>query len=235
MLESLDLSSPEANSIDASSIDASSIEACSTVMHIFQEFQAGDSDDFSDYPLDLWHQVFQRVLWPRFTQALNRYQIQLSQVVSARSVEWSLIWTSNSEIQRLNKTARGKDSATDVLSFPLWEKVPEDTAQDAEPVQLPLVSLGDCFVSLPWAKDHWQETDLDLGRDWTQLPPDLALAGYCLERVLHGCLHLYGQHHDTPEAFEIVRAIQSEALAPLFAATSLETLLSQTLSAGESL
>ncbi|MBY0449334.1 MAG: rRNA maturation RNase YbeY [Cyanobacteria bacterium] len=211
------------------SLDLSSSETCSTVMHIFQGFQEGNSDDFSDYPLALWHQVFQLVLWPRFTKALNRHQIQLRQVASAHAVEWSLIWTSNLEIQRLNKEARGKDSATDVLSFPLWESVSEDStednAKDSPLPTLPLVSLGDCFVSLPWAKDHWQEKDLDLGRDWNRLPLELGLAGYCLERVLHGCLHLYGQHHDTPEAFEIVRTIQSEALAPLFEQISLEALL----------
>lgn len=80
------------------------------------------------------------------------------------------------ESRSLNKRFRGKDKATDVLSFPDVEgRVPRAFKG----------YLGDLALCLPYA---WRKRD--------RFDPDFA--GEAAFLLLHGLLHLHGRHHDTP-------------------------------------
>lgn len=80
---------------------------------------------------------------------------------------------SDRQIRKLNKDFRGKDSTTDVLSFPF-----EPDEFEAEEN-----SLGDILISVEQAKRQATENDLPLENEIKQL-------------ILHGILHLCGFDHE---------------------------------------
>lgn len=111
--------------------------------------------------------------------------------------EVSLTLVDDAQMRQLNRTYRGVDSSTDVLSFALQEKLPEEPeVQGGEEGLL----LGDIFISLETARRQ-------------------AVAyGHSLEReigflALHGFLHLLGYDHATKEAEETMLRRQEEILA----------------------
>jgi probable rRNA maturation factor len=89
-------------------------------------------------------------------------------------VELSLALVRDPAIRRLNRAWRGKDQATDVLSFPAG----------ASPGPGPR-PLGDVIISLDTARRAAREFG-------TTLPQELALY------LAHGLLHLLGHDHHTP-------------------------------------
>ena len=86
------------------------------------------------------------------------------------SGEVHVLLTSDAEIKRLNKTFRGKNKATDILSFP--------AAQEAEGI------AGDLAISLETAARQAAEHGHTL-RDELRI------------LLLHGLLHLHGEDHET--------------------------------------
>lgn len=92
----------------------------------------------------------------------------------------------------LNRRFRGVDSATDILSFPGFEGRPPKGFNGY---------LGDLALCLPYA---WRKR----GRF------DPAFSGESAFLLLHGLLHLCGQHHDSP-AQEARMWRRSRRLKPL--------------------
>ncbi|MBV9263154.1 MAG: rRNA maturation RNase YbeY [Candidatus Eremiobacteraeota bacterium] len=84
----------------------------------------------------------------------------------------SLSLVDDSRIRELNRDYRGKDRATDVLSFPLI------AASDASPEPL----LGDVVISVETARRQAAEYDASLQREIYRL-------------LIHGLLHLMGHDH----------------------------------------
>ena len=94
----------------------------------------------------------------------------------------SVTFTDNEGIRALNREYRGKDTATDVLSFPLT-----DFEQSAEPAaDEPAVSLGDIVVSLERAAAQAEEFGHSFERE---------VAFLCV----HSVLHLLGYDHERSE------------------------------------
>lgn len=83
---------------------------------------------------------------------------------------------SDERIRELNQFFRGKDSATDVLSFP--HEPGEFDRRDA--------FLGDIVISAETAERQAAENGLDLETEIKQL-------------ILHGLLHLCGYDHETDQ------------------------------------
>lgn len=99
---------------------------------------------------------------------------QIAQI--ARRGNLSLALVSNRQIRVLNRQWRGKDAATDVLSFPL--------DLDAPPAELPW-DFGEVIISV--------ERAIEQAGDY----------GHSVERELaflfvHGCLHVLGFDHEDP-------------------------------------
>jgi probable rRNA maturation factor len=126
-------------------------------------------------------------------------------LLSNQDSEWEvdLTWVTNPEIQAINAAYREKDTATDVLSFPLL--TPALVAEAPHLAQLPTVALGTIFISVDWALEAHSQVSLSEG-----LPCEVVR--YLLERLVHGCLHLMGQHHDTMETYQQVVALQGRIL-----------------------
>lgn len=98
----------------------------------------------------------------------------------------SVVLADDAELQRLNRTFRGPDHPTDVLSFPCD---PEDVPDGEVPY------LGDIVISLPRA------TAQALAR------ADTPVYEVCLLAV-HGLLHLLGHEDDTDESAEAMRTLE---------------------------
>ncbi|PLX69847.1 MAG: rRNA maturation RNase YbeY [Denitrovibrio sp.] len=106
--------------------------------------------------------------------------------------EISLVITDDKRIQKLNKQFRDKDSATDVLSFPM----------DDEPVD-GSVMLGDIVISLETAQRQADEAAILLKREIAFL-------------FIHGVLHLLGfDHEEGPDEEEEMFDLQEGMLRNL--------------------
>jgi probable rRNA maturation factor len=89
----------------------------------------------------------------------------------------TVVFVSDRTIKRLNRQFRGRDAATDVLSFPMAE----------DPVdRRPEEPLGDVVVSVERAAEQAAEHGLSFEREVAQL-------------ILHGLLHLCGYDHETDD------------------------------------
>ena len=85
----------------------------------------------------------------------------------------------------LNKFFRGKDSTTDVLSFP----------HEADEFETDRSNLGDIVISAERARDQAKENKLTLELEIKQL-------------VLHGVLHLCGYDHETDSGVMNARELE---------------------------
>ena len=100
-----------------------------------------------------------------------------------RDTEVSVTFCDNEYIKKINKEFRNKDSATDVLSFPLY-----DLSRDSdEPIieEGPL-ALGDIVISIERAKEQAKE----IGNTFLE---EIAFL------TVHSTLHLLGYDHERSE------------------------------------
>ena len=96
--------------------------------------------------------------------------------------EVSVTLSDNEYIKKLNRKYRNKDSATDVLSFPLFEKEELSEATDGD-------ALGDIVISLERAREQANEYGHSFEREVAFL-------------TVHSMLHLLGYDHEISEEDE---------------------------------
>ncbi len=102
----------------------------------------------------------------------------------------SVVLVSNKQIQKLNKEWRGKDYATDVLSFPL----DLDFTMDGVPFE-----MGELIISAEKALEQSKDYKHSFEREMTFL-------------FVHGCLHILGFDHMTPSDEKDMFGRQKEIL-----------------------
>jgi probable rRNA maturation factor len=112
--------------------------------------------------------------------ALEAFAQTLGARVAKRG-EFHCLITNDAELQALNLRFRGKDYATDVLSFPSESAEPESARY-----------LGDIAISLQRARAQAKEYGIALDEELRIL-------------MLHGVLHLTGLDHET-DSGEMARA-----------------------------
>ena len=91
----------------------------------------------------------------------------------------TLAFVRDDVIRSLNRRFRGKDSATDVLSFPSFDERAEDTAAEDG-------NLGDVVISADMALRQARQTGHSFEREVSEL-------------LIHGILHLCGYDHECDE------------------------------------
>lgn len=99
--------------------------------------------------------------------------------------EINVLVTDDAGIRQINKTSRNIDSATDVLSFPMFELSPAELPADWTEYEDPdtgLVPLGDMCISLERAVAQAKEFGHTTRRE----------VGYL---TIHSMLHLLGYDH----------------------------------------
>ena len=109
-------------------------------------------------------------------------------------VEVSVRFTSDAEVRALNAAWRGKDGATNVLSFPMTDP---DAAPNGESL------LGDVVLAHGVCAAEAAERRI-------------AVEHHAAHLVVHGTLHLLGYDHETGDAdAEAMETIERAALAAL--------------------
>jgi probable rRNA maturation factor len=114
----------------------------------------------------------------------------LRRAIARRAVEVSIVLANNAAVQRLNRTYRGKDKPTNVLSFP---------AHGPDSGQGPCL-LGDVIVAYGVAA---QEARME----------DKTLNAHLAHLVLHGVLHLLGYDHKDDRQAAVMERLETVIMA----------------------
>ncbi|MBA3634722.1 MAG: rRNA maturation RNase YbeY [Acidobacteria bacterium] len=101
-------------------------------------------------------------------------EIGLEKISETEGKDFTVAFVSDRKMREFNKTFRGKNLTTDVLSFPF----------EANEFDVENNNLGDIAISLEQAERQAAENNLDLDTEIKQL-------------ILHGVLHLCGYDHET--------------------------------------
>lgn len=113
--------------------------------------------------------------------------------------ELSVVLTDDAHIRALNRTWRGKDKPTNVLSFPAGEQHEAEISDDyADP---PLL-LGDIVVARETLVREAEEEEKSVADHFTHL-------------LVHGFVHLMGYDHEDDAEAEEMEALEAEILAHL--------------------
>lgn len=111
-------------------------------------------------------------------------------------VEASLTLANDGDLQALNKAYRGRDEATNVLSFPAWAADGPAVAPDAP------ILLGDMIVALETARAEAADQGKRMSDHFRHL-------------VVHAMLHLLGYDHQTSSESREMEQMEVEVLARL--------------------
>lgn len=126
------------------------------------------------------------------------YQALIEKEGLGQEAEVSLLLTNNEEIQELNRDYRNLDQATDVLSFPIYEREEiEALLKDQEGPEL--ILLGDIIISMERAGEQAHEYGHSLKREVAYL-------------FVHGLLHLLGYDHLEEDEKKEMRTREEEIL-----------------------
>ena len=109
------------------------------------------------------------------SRRLKKVALTVLGLVEQENVELSLALVGNAEMQKLNAKYRRMNHPTDVLSFPMEEKLLQETRL-----------LGDVIISVEQAAEQARERRRTLDEEMTTL-------------LIHGIVHLLGYDHERSE------------------------------------
>lgn len=116
------------------------------------------------------------------------------------ALEMSINFVSPDRIHEINKKYRGKDRATDVISFAIEDGDEQLDLSAFEQDPDFVEDIGDLFICPEVVKAHAKEYETGFNREF----------GYT---CVHGFLHLNGYDHIKPEEAKVMFGIQGEVLA----------------------
>ena len=108
-------------------------------------------------------------------QEWQDFAMRAQRAIAKQHHDATVVFVSDAAIRKLNRQFRGKDDATDVLSFP---NEPEPFEIHNQP------NLGEVIISAERAAAQAKENHLTFDNEVQQL-------------ILHGLLHLCGYDHET--------------------------------------
>jgi len=121
--------------------------------------------------------------------------------------ELSILLCTDERIREMNSAFRGKDEATDVLSFSQDENSGDVTNDEAfsngaiTQGETPHL-LGDIVLALPYLRRQAEEYKVSFESEFKRM-------------LVHGMLHLTGLHHDTEEQHQAMLERQEAILQEL--------------------
>lgn len=146
-----------------------------------------------------WHQSpnleaeIQRAVVATFKSPFHSGQIQMFQGVQVHEV--AVLLTDDGMIQELNHTHRGRNTPTNVLSFP---------------------ALTEGFPSPPMPYLHWGDVALAYQSvEGEAAALQISMTAHLRHLVVHGVLHLMGYDHDTDTEAERMEALERLILRTL--------------------
>jgi probable rRNA maturation factor len=141
-------------------------------------------------------EIVQHHVHPKVSVTRLRRQLQLClNHLNLKQAELSVVLTSDAAIRELNRTYRGKDKPTDILSFGMREqRNPGDPLPPDDRV------LGDLVVSVETLERQARERGIEVGEE----------AHFIL---IHGLLHLLGYDHDRVIDEKRMQSMHAQLLA----------------------
>lgn len=114
--------------------------------------------------------------------------------------EMSVTFVDDANIQKINKTYRGKDQPTDVISFAIEDEVEDELMINFDDLDEPMPrNIGDIIISVDKTASQANEYGHSFDRELGFL-------------ALHGFLHLNGYDHMDPEDEKEMFGLQKEIL-----------------------
>jgi probable rRNA maturation factor len=134
-----------------------------------------------------------RIDWEALARRSVHAALAASPYAGLADSEISVLFTSDEEVRALNRSWRGKDQATNVLSFPM--------AAPAELADAPM--LGDIVLAHGICAREAAEKKV-------------SLEAHAAHLVVHGTLHLLGYDHERGEAAAMeMEGLERQALAAI--------------------
>lgn len=124
-------------------------------------------------------------------EVLNRALLRASELYDLENYEMSIVFVDNTKIQEINHVYRGKDQATDVISFALND--------DESPFEWEKKELGDIYISIEKAEEQAKEYGHSFERELVYL-------------AVHGLLHLLGFDHLEEDEKKEMRQAEEEIM-----------------------
>ena len=131
---------------------------------------------------------------PSYKKCISNSVNQIFKIIkfsSNNEISISFLLTSNSEIKLLNQKYRNKNKPTNVLSFPMNEKIENKNY------------LGDVVISCEKIIDESYEQNIKKYK-------------YLSKMTIHGVLHLLGYKHDTDRQFNKMNSIEKNILKEIY-------------------
>ena len=131
---------------------------------------------------------------PSYKKCISNSVNQIFKIIkfsSNKEISISFLLTSNSEIKLLNQKYRNKNKPTNVLSFPMNEKIENKNY------------LGDVVISCEKIIDESYEQNIKKYK-------------YLSKMTIHGVLHLLGYKHDTERQFNKMNSIEKNILEEMY-------------------
>lgn len=163
------------------------------------------SDSKEGYTLDIDFDV-QNDIWDNKFEELTDLTIKISKEVlrkaglnkHIKNAEISVMLADNQAIQKLNLQYRGKDKATNILSFPAQDI----TLKQSDKLNFPngFVMLGDIIFAYKIVEDEAQMQGKDFNNHFAHL-------------LVHGILHLLGYDHQSDQEAMEMENIEVEILS----------------------
>ena len=132
---------------------------------------------------------------PEWSESLSRYATRAIAELGRDNWDLSVLLCGDKTITELNRKYRGKDEATDVLSFELGAG---ETGADGGSRWLP----GDIVISLDTLRENAARFNISEDEELRRL-------------LIHGILHLDGMDHQTNSDTEPMIILQERILAKL--------------------
>lgn len=135
---------------------------------------------------------------PINTQTLRRKTQAMLKKAGYPDLDLGIWLTTNTTIRRYNKKYRGKDKATDILSFPFHTTLKPGqkikvTSEDDK-------NLGDIIISVAY-------TQKEAMRTWNRTFDEHLVA-----LIAHGIAHLLGHDHETDKEWKAMLAVEHQLL-----------------------
>ncbi len=131
---------------------------------------------------------------PSYKKCISNSVYQTFKIIkfsSNNEISISFLLTSNSEIKLLNQKYRNKNKPTNVLSFPMNEKIENKNY------------LGDVVIACEKIIDESYEQNIKKYK-------------YLSKMTIHGVLHLLGYKHDTDRQFNKMNSIEKNILEEMY-------------------
>jgi probable rRNA maturation factor len=136
---------------------------------------------------------------PEWIKPLKEFVLKTLFVLKKDKWDLSILICGDETIKALNKTYRGKEEATDILSFPLGESAdfPSEGKRHSNR-HIP----GDIVISLDTLRENAHRFQVNEDEELRRL-------------LIHGILHLDGMKHKTNDETEPMLQLQENILAKL--------------------